>query len=851
MEDCQFSPAANIGVQDKGSGVRCNESPCDDNRGEIFPCVETEETDEGSNQDTGVVEPPKVGMIFTSWKAVEAYYKQYTEQQGFGVSRVQGVLSKKEGRRERISITWRCECYGRPDMRAQREAKKRAKEMGMSGSGGVVGGVVVEDELSRSKRRSKKCECKAKVYASVDRAGKWVIKRVELEHSGHTPKPEDSKLVKEYRMKGLTPNVKRTLIHYYDVGVPVSQILGCLGSEVCGSSGVSYTVKDLEHEVYKSKRLKMIGSDSCAMMSYLQQMQAGTQNFFHAVRLDDDGRLKDVIWADGRSRAAYEEFGDVVCFDATYSTNVYDFPFLNFVGVNHHGQSILLGCALVTNEDCDTYNLVFKQWLECMNDVAPKAILTDQAAAMRRSLEEVMPNTRHRWCIWHIMRKIPEKLGKCDRYQEFKSKLKATVYESCTIQEFETRWCALVDMYKLGKNDWLISLYKEHHMWVPTFMKQYFWAGMKTTQRVESINSFFDGFVNRHTKLYEFPNKYAKAMLKRVRDEVEADAKCSKYIRRVVTGFAVEKLFQILYTDTKFQEVQTECSRIMYCYPREENKISDTLMQYVLEDRVWVVPEGRSEEVLTNRRRLYSATYNLDTKVVCCDCSKFETSGIMCRHTIRILDLNNVVDIPERYILNRWLKDIMRKHTHVKVSYHDPSKTVKVKRHNKLMGVFGPICEEAAMVDDSTVELVLNRLESLKTVVRKCSKRKLDQTVPRCSPDEGAEIIDLSSDFPQTHSGLIESSSGPAVKDPLPKKKGRGRPKGSRNKGLAEVGYKKQTSKKRTSNKSSEEPVPTKRCRGRPKKSSKKASDEVVNLSRTSKKRTAPVRKPQEATETT
>lgn len=38
-----------------------------------------------------------------------------------------------------------------------------------------------------------------------------------------------------------------------------------------------------------------------------------------------------------RSRAAWEDFGDVVCFDATYLTNEYELPFANFVGVNQHG----------------------------------------------------------------------------------------------------------------------------------------------------------------------------------------------------------------------------------------------------------------------------------------------------------------------------------------------------------------------------------------------------------------------------------------------------------------------------------------------------------------------------------
>lgn len=175
-------------------------------------------------------------------------------------------------------------------------------------------------------------------------------------------------------------------------------------------------------------------------------------------------------------------------------------------------------------------------------------------------------------------------------------------------------------------------------MWVPAFMKEHFWAGMKTTQRVESINNFFDGFVNRKTKLHEFPRQYNRAMTKRVKDETDADDNCSKYVRRLVSGFKLEKLFQQIYTDTKFEEIQTELSRLLYCYCRDEKMLSKTVFQYLVEDRVWIVPQGYREEIITDRRRFYRVTFDSVTKEVSCECQKFETFGILCKHMFRIFD---------------------------------------------------------------------------------------------------------------------------------------------------------------------------------------------------------------------
>ncbi|XP_021768930.1 protein FAR-RED IMPAIRED RESPONSE 1-like [Chenopodium quinoa] len=554
--------------------------------------IHTTHTVVGSNQMTVLtVEEPKLGMVFKCWQEIEAYYKEYAEQIGFGVTRVQGVNSKQD-KSKRIATIWKCECWGRPDMRARREAKKRAKAMGVGGAEGLVDGDIYENELSRAKRTSKKCECLARIYASLNEDGAWELKTVHLEHN-HLIDPAQAKLVKEYRMKHITSKVKKRLMDFYEQGVPISQIHGCMATERNGVKNMSFTVKDLQHEVYKARRLKMVGGDAVAMMEFFQKMQAGNQNLFHAQRLDEEGRLKDVLWVDARSRVAYEEFGDVVCFDTTYLTNEYEFPFANFVGVNHHGQTLLLGCALISHEDCDTFEWVFRQWLACMNNRPPEAILTNQAAAMRRPLLEVMPNTIHRWCIWHIMSKIPEKLGKCGRYQDFVNLLKAVVYESFTPMEFHDRWAELISEYNLEENDWLQKLHKESYMWVPSYMKEFFWVGMKTTQRVESIHRFFDGYVNRQTKLHEFPQKYCMALNKRLQDEESADDRCS---RRLVSGFKVEEIFRKLYTDIKFQEVQKQCSRMMYCSIREKKVLSESLIHYLVRDRVWIVPPGASED---------------------------------------------------------------------------------------------------------------------------------------------------------------------------------------------------------------------------------------------------------------
>ncbi|RYR18029.1 hypothetical protein Ahy_B03g062662 [Arachis hypogaea] len=76
---------------------------------------------------------------------------------------------------------------------------------------------------------------------------------------------------------------------------------------------------------------------------------------FFELELEEDQSIKLAFWTDVRSRAAFEYFGDVISFDTTYNTNRYNLVCGSFVGVNHHGQSTLLGCSLMKNEEIESF----------------------------------------------------------------------------------------------------------------------------------------------------------------------------------------------------------------------------------------------------------------------------------------------------------------------------------------------------------------------------------------------------------------------------------------------------------------------------------------------------------------
>ncbi|KAL9997862.1 putative transcription factor FAR family [Helianthus debilis subsp. tardiflorus] len=89
-------------------------------------------------------------------------------------------------------------------------------------------------------------------------------------------------------------------------------------------------------------QLNLKKGDAQAIYNYLFRMQLTNPNFFYLMDLNDEGRLRNMIWLDARCRGAVGYFSDVIYFDTSYLSNKYEIPLVTFTGMNHHYQSVLL-----------------------------------------------------------------------------------------------------------------------------------------------------------------------------------------------------------------------------------------------------------------------------------------------------------------------------------------------------------------------------------------------------------------------------------------------------------------------------------------------------------------------------
>ncbi|XP_028125042.1 protein FAR1-RELATED SEQUENCE 6-like [Camellia sinensis] len=222
--------------------------------------------------------------------------------------------------------------------------------------------------------------------------------------------------------------------------------------EVGGFEALTFDKRDARNHIEKARRLRLGVGDAESVAFYFHRMQQQNSNFYSEMDFDGEGRLRNLFWADARSRAAYKAFRDVVTFDTTYLTNKYDMPFA-------------------------------PAWLSCTSNTPLNNIITDQGKAMQNAIQIVFPQARHRWCLWHIMKKILEKLRAYSQYESIKLALQKTVYESFTKNEFDEEWQAMIAKFSLHDNDWLGVLYDERHRWIPACVKDIFLVEIKDRVR--------------------------------------------------------------------------------------------------------------------------------------------------------------------------------------------------------------------------------------------------------------------------------------------------------------------------------------------------------------------------------
>ncbi|KAG6696725.1 hypothetical protein I3842_09G163000 [Carya illinoinensis] len=501
-----------------------------------------------------MIEEPKLGMEFNSIENLMSYYKKYSKKCGFGVMTKWTERGEDD---EVIYVTLAC----------ARGGKSRNRTLNVA-----------------NPCPTGKTECKTKIN-TLRQDG---VLRLTMVHNiyNHDLSPKKSRFFRCNRE--VSDAVKRVLDTNDLVGIQTNKRYGSIIVDAGGFENLPFLEKDCRNYIDKARHLWLSAGCAGALLEYFLRIQFKNHGFFYMMDIDDDRRLKNVFWADPRSRVAY---------------------------------------------------------------------------AMKNVIAIVFPKTRHRFCLWHILKKVSEKLGAYGSYKTgMKNSLMKCVYDSQSVDEFEKCWDQLLTTYNLGENAWLQSLYVECKHW-----------------RSESMNAFFDGYVHFRTNLKEFVDQFDNALKRKIENENLADFQSFNVTIPCISRSPIEKKFQELYANAKFKEIQQQVNSIIDLNSKL-HKSDGAVKTYLIEDEIFL------EEF--TKLVTHFVDFSKDNAVARCSCGLFEMRGIMCQHILAVFRCNDMNFLPEMYILDRWGKDIRRRYTLIDSSYDVGEQRTDSNRYLSLLNIY-------------------------------------------------------------------------------------------------------------------------------------------------------------------
>ncbi|GAY65014.1 hypothetical protein CUMW_238000, partial [Citrus unshiu] len=230
---------------------------------------------------------PYTGLEFDTQDDAYSFYLMYAKCTGFGISKKSSHRLKLS--REFIDAKFACTRYG-----------------------------IKRESSAINQRPCLKVDCKALLHVKRNSCGKWYVQNFIKEHN-HELYPSHAHYFPCHRSIAFSNTHSINMLHAVSVGT--NKIFAAMTRKNGGYKNIRYTDKDIRNHLDKERRLALKLGDARAMLNHFTQMQEENPNFFYAVDLDEEQRLKNIFWVDATSIEDYKIFGDV-SFDTKFQVEV-------------------------------------------------------------------------------------------------------------------------------------------------------------------------------------------------------------------------------------------------------------------------------------------------------------------------------------------------------------------------------------------------------------------------------------------------------------------------------------------------------------------------------------------------
>ncbi|XP_010421694.1 PREDICTED: putative protein FAR1-RELATED SEQUENCE 10 isoform X1 [Camelina sativa] len=568
--------------------------------------------------DNNTVFMPYVGQIFRTDDEAFEYYSAFARKSGFSIRKARSTESQNLGVYRRDFVCYRSG-FNQPRKKANVEHPRE--------------------------RKSVRCGCDAKLYLTkevVDGVTHWFVSQFSNVHNHELLEDDQVRLLPAYRK--IRQSDQDRILLLSKAGFPVNRIVKLLELEKGVQPGqLPFIEKDVrnfvrackksvqENDAFLSEKRE---SDTLELLESCKALAERDMDFAYDCTSDENQKVENLAWAFGDSIGAYSLFGDVVVFDTTYRSIPYGLLLGVFFGIDNHGKAILLGCVLLQDETCLSFTWALQTFVRFMRGRHPQTILTDMDTGLKDAIAREMPNTHHVVFMWHIVSKLAswfsQTLG--SHYDEFRAGFEMFC-RAGNIDEFEQQWNLLVTRFGLVPDRHADLLYSCRASWSPCYIREHFVAQTMTPEFNLSIDSFLKRIVAGPT------------CMQLLLEEVSAAASLAK---QIPPRFTYPSLKTCMPMEDQARGILTP-----YAFSVLQNEL-------VLSVQYAVSEMANGPYIVHHFKKMEGeccVIWNPENEEIQCSCKEFEHSGILCRHTLRVLTVKNCFLIPEQYFLLRWRQE--------------------------------------------------------------------------------------------------------------------------------------------------------------------------------------------------
>jgi SWIM zinc finger len=100
---------------------------------------------------------------------------------------------------------------------------------------------------------------------------------------------------------------------------------------------------------------------------------------------------------------------------------------------------------------------------------------------------------------------------------------------------------------------------------------------------------------------------------------------------------------------------------------------------------------------------------------ISCSCKKFALMGILCMHALKVLNNNNILYLPDQYIVKRWTKYVKDERENDMIAVRERSSLQNGRVWRKLVGLMAKssYCMEVLEIVESGLDRFIGQMESL------------------------------------------------------------------------------------------------------------------------------------------